>query len=70
MVDASDGRLTDAEHHARAMLLGMTYYRRGRYYVTRVTPSPLRLDANTLEPITLQEVFARHKFGVIRKEND
>lgn len=58
--------MTDEEHHARAMLMGMRYNRKARYYykVVRKSDQPDisdRLDADTLEPVTLLEAIERMK---------
>ena len=57
--------LTAEEHRARAMLMGLIYSPWGNYYMTptdnKLTHNIVRIDANTLEPLTGMQAFERYK---------
>lgn len=56
--------MTKEEHQARAMLLGYTEYReKGRYYVDLSSEPRRRIDAETLEPISLEEARDRNNYA-------
>lgn len=62
--------MTDDEHITRAMLLGMRYIEPYGFYTTSkpgdsaYDPRIKRLDATTLQPISLDEVLKRHARNV------
>ena len=54
--------LTAKEHRARAMLMGLVYAQMGHYYMSPPDVRLIvRLDADTLEPLTSVQAFERYK---------
>ena len=59
--------MTDEEHHARAMLMGMRYNKMAGYYFSLKGERVFqRLDAGTLEPIGIDEANTRMKAAYAR----
>lgn len=58
MAKAGD-KLTEDEHHTRAMLMGMVYNPRKNFYYDRGDKNFQVIDAHTLQPIRGSEIIRR-----------
>lgn len=59
--DRESPALTTKEHIARAMLMGMVYNKILGYYVDMNAYPFTRIDAETLEPLTMEDTLRRKR---------